>query len=598
MRAVSGRIVRIGGASGAWGDSGVGPVQLVHRAAVDYLSFDYLAELTMSLLVRARAKDPAAGWATDFVEGAMRSVLPEIVRRGIRVVSNAGGINPRACAAALRRLAEEAGLPLRIAVVEGDDVRPWLEQHGTGVREMATGAPLPGSIMSANAYLGALPVATALARGADVVITGRCADSALPLAALIHEFGWRAEDWDRLAAGSLVGHLLECGPQGCGGLHTDWERVERWDDIGYPIAECSADGSFVITKPAGTGGLVEPATVAEQMLYEIGDPSAYVLPDVVCDVTQVTMAQDGADRVRVSGVRGRPRTDRYKASVTWQDGWRGVASLTVIGIDAARKAERTAEALLARTRRLLAEAGLPDFRRSHCEVIGAEWIYGPHSRARGAREVSLRLVVDHAERAAIALFAKEIGAAGISWAPGTTGIGGRPKPVPIVRLFSCLVPKSALPITVDVDGETRPVEVPLGGESGTPAPLTLSESPDDAAAPPGPSVELPLIRIAFARSGDKGDSANIGVIARAPGLVPVLRAQLTAQRVARYFGHLVKGTVSRYEVPGIGGFNFVLTRALDDGGMASPRIDPLAKGFAQMLLDLPIRVPAALAPAE
>jgi hypothetical protein len=262
------------------------------------------------------------------------------------------------------------------------------------------------------------------------------------------------------------------------------------------------------------------------------------------------------------------------------------------------KIARKREGLSSHLEGLLAEVGLPDFRRSHCEVIGAEWIYGPHSRARGAREVSLRLVVDHAERAAIALFAKEIGAAGISWAPGTTGIGGRPKPVPIVRLFSCLVPKSALPITVDVDGETRPVEVPLGGESGTPAPLTLSESPDDAAAPPGPSVELPLIRIAFARSGDKGDSANIGVIARAPGLVPVLRAQLTAQRVARYFGHLVKGTVSRYEVPGIGGFNFVLTRALDDGGMASPRIDPLAKGFAQMLLDLPIRVPAALAPAE
>ncbi|HVV94246.1 MAG TPA: acyclic terpene utilization AtuA family protein [Hyphomicrobiales bacterium] len=591
---MSGRIVRIGGASGAWGDSVAGPIQLVRRAAVDYLSFDYLAEVTMSILARAWAKDPAAGWATDFVDGAMREIVGDVARRGIRVLSNAGGINPRGCADALRRLAEEAGVTLRIAVVEGDDVRPWLEQHRDAVREMTTGAPLPSRVLSANAYLGALPIAAALDRGADVVITGRCVDSALPLAALIHEFGWRADDWDRLAAGSLVGHLLECGPQGVGGLHTDWERVERWDDIGYPIAECRADGSFVVTKPDGTGGLVEPATVAEQMLYEIGDPSAYVLPDVVCDFTQVTMAQDGPHRVGVGGVRGRPRTDRYKVSVTHQDGWRGVGALAVIGIDAARKAERTAEALLARARQRLEAAGLDGFRRTHVEVLGAESIYGPHSRARPAREVSLRVVVEHREREAIELFGREIGAAGISWAPGTTGIAGRPKPTPIIRLFSCLIPKDAVPPTVTLDGTARPVAVPTDGEAGVPAPLTRSDGGGEVVDDGVASMEVPLIRLAFARSGDKGDSANIGVIAREPRFVPILRRALTAARVAAYFAHLVKGEVARYEVPGIGGFNFVLDQALGDGGMASPRIDPLAKGFAQMLLDLPIRVPREL----
>ena len=578
------RILRIGGASGAWGDSIEGPIQLARSGRLDVMSFDYLAEVTMSLLAKARAKDSSAGWVTDFVDGAMRAILPEVARQGLRVVSNAGGLNPAGCAEALRALCKEMNVPLRIAVVEGDDVLARIEA-------IATTTPAAG-LVSANAYLGAFPIAQALDAGAQVVITGRCVDSALPLAACIHAFGWRPEDWDRLAAGSLAGHLLECGPQGSGGLHTDWEKVERWEDIGYPIAECREDGHFVMTKTEGTGGLVTPAVIAEQMLYEVGDPSAYVLPDVVCDFTNVTLEQDGPDRVQVSNVRGRPRTSAYKVSATYQQGWRGAATLTIIGIDAARKAERTAAAIVARSRRRLQEATLPDFDRVHVETLGAESIYGPYSRARASREVVMRLVVEHARREAIELFSREIGAAGVSWAPGTTGMAGRPKATPIVRLQSLYVPKGAVPVTITYEDKRIVADVATSGIDDPPPPLMRTAPRKlemrDAAI-------VPLIRLAYARSGDKGDTANIGVIARDPRFLPYVDAALTEERVRDYFAHLVKGEVTRFAVPGVNGFNFLMTEALDGGGMASPRIDPLAKAMAQMLLDLEVPIPADLA---
>jgi len=587
-------MIRIGGACGFWGDSSVAVPQLVRRADVDYLVFDYLAELTMSILSAARAKDPAAGWATDFVEIALAGMLPEIAARGIRLLSNAGGINPRACAAALEKAAAGAGVSLRIAIVEGDEVRAKLPHD----------AVLPAPLISANAYLGALPVAAALERGAQVVITGRCVDSALALGALIHEFGWLPEDWDKLAAGSLAGHILECGAQGSGGLFTDWERVERWDDIGYPIAECDPDGTFVITKAAGTGGLVEPASVAEQMLYEIGDPAAYVLPDVVCDFTDVTMTAAGDQRVRVAGARGRPRTDAYKVAGTYVDGFRCTGSLVIIGIDAARKAQRTADAILTRTRRILAERGFADYAATNVEVIGAEHAYGPHARTAVSREVTMRVTVDHPDRRALEIFAREIAPAGTSWSPGTTGAGaGRPKVTPVVKFASLLMPKRDVEVSVELDGSRTIVDVPPGGVSaatyesgvseadGAEFACVASEPTAMAALPESPSAEVvPLVELAWARSGDKGDRANIGIIARKPEYVVTIREQVTAARVAAYFAHVAHGPVRRYELPGIDAFNFTLEGALGGGGMASMRVDPLGKSMAQMLLDLPIVV--------
>jgi hypothetical protein len=448
--------------------------------------------------------------------------------------------------------------------------------------------------------LGALPIAAALAAGADVVITGRCADSALALGILMHEFGWKSDDYDRLAAGSLAGHLLECGAQGAGGLHTDWQKVPDWENIGYPIAECRADGSFILTKPAHTGGLVIPGAVAEQVLYEVGDPAAYVLPDVVADFSSVTLAQVGADCVLVTGAGGRAPTREYKVSATYQDGYRAVASVSIVGPDAVPKAERTAQALIGRARLTFREQGLPDFTATHVEVLGAEASYGPGSRARHTREVVLRVVVTHQDAKCLELFARELGSAGISFAPGTTGIfGGRPKPAALIKLFTFFVDKT-LPESpralLGTDNREIRIDLPPGAsrtiESARMVPRDAhldSDATDDNA---GDTLEVPLGRLALARSGDKGDTANIAVIARDPAYVPTLRRELTAERVLKHLAHLVAGPVQRFEAPGLNAFNFLLQRALGGGGMASLRIDPQGKAYAPMALEMPISVPS------
>src|SRR5450432_330490 len=590
---MSERLVRIGGASGAWGDSPRAIPQLL-RAKVDYLMMDYLAEVTMSLLARARMKDPAAGFPLDFVDYLHES-LPEIAQRNIRIVSNAGGVNPRACKAALQAICAELGISLLIAVVEGDDVLPITENlRAQNIREAISGARLPPQLLTANAYLGALPIMTALDNGADIVITGRCADSALALGILMHEFQWSPKDYDRLAAGSLVGHLLECGPQSTGGLYTDWETVPDWHNIGYPIAECAADGTFVLTKPDDTGGLVTPGTVAEQTLYEIGDPQAYVLPDVVADFSNVQLTQVGSNRVLVTGARGRAPTRSYKVSATYQDGYRAVATVAIVGMDAARKARRTAEALLARARMTFDERGIADFTSTHIEELGADAAYGIDTGASATREVLLRLVVLHQDRKAIDLFARELGSVGISFAPGTTGIySGRPKAVPLIRLYTFFVEKTAVAAPrVLLDHQTIVVDIPGGDAVNSPS--TEPRCPAATEMPEGPTIKIPLIRLAHARSGDKGDSSNIAIIARDPIFVPILRRELTAERMATEFRLLAGGPVHRYEAPGLHAFNFVIENALGGGGMASSRIDPQGKAFGQMALEMMIRAPVAL----
>lgn len=582
--------VRIGGASGFWGDSSVGAPQLVARGNVDYLVFDYLAELTMSILASARAKDAGLGYATDFVTVTMKAILRDVAVKGIRVISNAGGVNPHACAQALSALAREQGLDLRVAVVEGDDVMPLIDGLRDETRELQSGAPMPPKLLTANAYLGALPIKQALDAGAQIVVTGRCVDSAVTLGALMHEFGWRDDDWDRLAQGSLAGHIIECGCQATGGLHTDWEQVPDWPHIGYPVIECGDDGTFVVTKPEGTGGLVNFATVAEQMLYEIGDPRRYLLPDVTCDFSRVTMTEAGEHRVRVTGARGLAPGPQYKVSATYMDGFRCTGQLTIVGIDAARKARRTGEAILERTRELLAQQGLADYTRTNIEVLGSELAnFGPHARHADVREAVLRVGVMHPQRAALEIFAREIAPAGTSWSPGTTGADGRPKPVPAIKQYAFLIDKARLRPRVAIGDEVRDVRVPIG-QAEVPAPD--DEHFGDAATPARETVEVPLVRVAWARSGDKGDISNIGVIARRAEWLPLLRAQLTQERVREWLGHLVKGNVSRYDLPGIHAMNFVCTQALDGGGMASLHNDPLGKGMAQILLTMPVRVPA------
>ena len=572
----------------------VGAPQLVNSGLIDYLVFDYLAETTMAILAAARARKPEMGYATDFVDVAMKTVLPEVMRRGIKVVANAGGINPKACAAALRALAESQGLQPRIAVVEGDDVSSLMSQlRSLKSKDMFTGDPLPENVLSASAYLGALPVARALYAGADIVITGRCVDSATTLGPLIHEFGWSPVDYDRLAGGSLAGHIIECGCQATGGLHTDWQDVPDWPHIGYPIVDCIEDGSFVVSKPPRTGGVVLRAAVAEQLVYEIGDPGAYMLPDVCCDFRNVVIEQIGPEQVRVSGARGRVPSPSYKVSATSMVGYRCAGSMVIVGIDAAAKARRTGEAIITRTRELLQNAGHKDFSSARVELLGAEALYGPHSRAETAREVMVRVVVDHPSSAALEIFSREIAPSGTSWAPGTTSPGGgRPSASPLIKPFAFLLEKSALTLSFTMDGHKQTVSVPLIQGDSTDHETTVPVAWLDTDEP---QIEVPFIRLAWARSGDKGNISNIGVIARRAEWLPLIWSRVTPEVVHGYFAHLVKGRVERFHLPGISAINYLLHEALDGGGPSSTRIDPLGKGMGQMLLDLPVWVPRSLA---
>ncbi|MDE2363843.1 MAG: DUF1446 domain-containing protein [Hyphomicrobiales bacterium] len=591
--------VRIGGAGGFLGDSSVAAPQLIAGGDLDYLILDYLAEATMSVLGRVRVKKPDEGYARDFTDWVWKDNLAEIKAGRVKIVTNAGGVNPRACRARMEQLAAEAGLSFRIAVVEGDDLIARVPEFSART-EMFSGAPFPEakSVLSANAYLGGFPIARALAEGADVVITGRVVDSALTLGPLIHEFGWTSDDVDQLAAGSLAGHVIECGAQATGGLFTDWEEVPDWAHIGYPILECAADGEFVVTKPKGTGGLVSPAVVAEQILYEIGDPQAYALPDVVCDFSQTRVEGVGEQRVKVTGVKGYAPSGKYKVSVTHTDGWRCIAAMPVVGRDAARKAQRQAEAVLTRVDEMLRARNLGPFRATRIEIIGAEASYGAQARDIAPREVVARVGVEHDNRKAMDVFMREFDAPTTSMSVGTTGwFGGRPAISPVARVFSFLIDRAQVKAGVSIGDRRIDAQEDASPEPFDPARLVRPAIAADAPAP-GDMVARPLIDVAWARSGDKGDAFNVGVIARDPKFLPYIRAALTEDRLLAFFAHEFEGganpAVLRYELPGLNALNFHCLDALGGGQFASLRLDPLAKGKAQQLLDMEIEVPAAL----
>ncbi len=591
------KTIRVGGASGFWGDAAMATPQLLAAGGLDYIVYDYLAEITMSIMARARAEKPDAGYATDFVSPALKPNLAEIARQKVKIIANAGGVNPQACAAAVRALIAERGLGLKVAFVTGDDLlaqKTDFVQHKTVEMFSHEAFPDPSKILSINAYLGAFPIARALDDGADIVITGRCVDSAVTLAACIHEFGWTAEDLDKLAGGSLAGHIIECGPQATGGNFTDWESViDHLDEIGYPIVEIASGGDFVCTKPERTGGVVNVGTVSEQMLYEIGDPRAYMLPDVVCDFSQVKIGQERIDRVHVSGAKGRPAPDSYKVCATYVDGFRGGLTMTFYGIDASRKAERFAGVVIKRARHTLRSLNLPDFTETSTEVLGVESQYGKARRIEVAREVVVKIAVKHPDAIGIGILLKETTGLGLATPPGLSGfVGGRPKPMPVARLFSFVVPKSDVNIAIESDGR-KVVFADAPGSPFNAAALPLPEAPQ--AGVTEAIVDVPLVALAWARSGDKGDNANIGVIARRPEYFPYICRSLTVDVVADRFAHFLKGGVERYLLPGAHALNFLLHEVLGGGGVASLRNDPQGKGYAQLLLEVPIEVPAALA---
>ena len=595
------KTITIGGASGFWGDAALATPQLLRCERLDYIVYDYLAEITMSIMARARSADDSKGYATDFISAVLAQNLEDIARQGVKVIANAGGVNPTACAEAARALIAERGLDLKVATVEGDDLMAQRESFAaSGAQEMFSGDafPDPGKIASINAYLGAFPIARALDMGADIVITGRCVDSAVTLGCCIHAFGWQREDYDQLAQGSLAGHLLECGTQATGGNFTDWESVvESLPNAGYPIAEIDAEGKVIITKPEDTGGIVSVGTVAEQMLYGIGDPQAYLLPDVACDFSAVELSQAGDDRVQVEGARGHGAPAGYKVSATFADGFRAGHVWTMYGRDADAKAERLAEAIFGRASAILEQAGLPDFTETSYEVIGSESHYGIARQVGSVREVDVKVAVKHPSPKGIGVFLKEMVGMALTAPPGLTGFAGaRAKPSPVVRLFSMIVPKDQVQITVACEGErvacSDSVNAAFEPDGVTHHQLT-------EASVEGDSVTVPLEALAWGRSGDKGNKANIGIIARHADFLPYIAAQITVQRVTELFRHFLvpdqAEPVERFYMPGPAAVNFLLHEVLGGGGIASLRVDPQGKGYAQVLLAETVQLPRPLA---
>ena len=586
--------IRIGGASGYWGESMMATPQLLQVEGMDYLVYDFLAEITMSILARARAAKPEMGYATDFISGVLKPNLREIAERQVKILTNAGGVNPEACGAAARALIKEAGLDLKVAVVSGDDLLDRAEEFAA-MQDMFSGAdcPDPASLASVNAYLGGFPVAAALDGGADIVITGRSVDSAVTLGACIHAFGWQPQDLDKLAGGSLAGHIIECGPQASGGNFTDWQLSGDIADIGYPFIDIDADGVFDVMKPEGTSGVVNVGTVSEQMLYEIGDPQAYLLPDVTCDFSEVTIEQVGDNKVRVANAKGHTPPTQYKVCATYADGFRAGTLMSFVGLEAAAKAKHFAEAAFARARNVLRQHNLPDYSETSVEVIGDDSQFGAATSNPMAREVVLKIAAKHETQAGAGALLKEISGLGLATPAGLSIFAGsRAKPSPVVRLFSFLLAKDAVSIAIDVDGKQQEFSETKVAVDAAPA------TPHQPAAPSAAGeVEVPLVKLAWGRSGDKGNKANIGIIARNAAYMPYIWAALDEDAIRQRFDHFIgdNPALARFYLPGSHAMNILIEDALGGGGVASLRNDPQGKAYAQVLLDHKVLIPASLA---
>ncbi len=587
------RIV-IANCGGFWGDDPTAARRQVEGGPIDYLVMDYLAEVTMAILQKQKQKDSARGFAADFLT-QLRDVLLACVEKDITIISNAGGVNPLACRDAVEKLAVELGVAdkVKVGVVLGDDIFDDLDALAAAdepLAHMDTGEPLASvrdKVLSANVYLGAAPVVKALEMGANIVIAGRITDTAVTLAPMMHEFGWAPDDWDKIAAGVVAGHIVECGTQCTGGNFTDWQLVPSFHRMGYPLVEANDDATFTVTKHPLTGGLVTVDTVSEQLLYEMGAP-AYISPDVTARFDSIQLKQDGPDRVNVSGIKGGPAPEKLKVSLSFTQGYRAFGRLMVSGPDALAKADAVADSFWD-------SAGGKDlYAAALTQRIGYDSCHPPLDE-RDPNEVLLQFAVrDHTADNINAHFAPQLVPRVLGTVPGITYLAdqGRPRASSVVGYWPALMSRAPLSVRAVLGNEE--VEIPHPDLTGTTA-IEFEPEPVAAEALPGEETRtVKLAELCLARSGDKGDTCNVGVIARGPRIYNWLREHLTTEFVKARFAGVCHGEVERFEVPNLLAFNFLLHESLGGGGTLSLLLDAQGKTYAQHLLAAEVEADVAL----
>ncbi len=593
-------IIRIGNAGGFWGDDPDVLMRQVQGGALDYVTMDYLAEITMSILQKQRKSTATmgaeGGYVYDFI-GHFMEAAPLLKEKGVKVITNAGGINPFACASKLDEELKKAGLDFRIGIIEGDDIYNKVMNRtfeGEKFTNMETGESfekIKDRLESANVYLGVAPIVDLLQQGADVIIAGRVTDTSLVMAPAIFEHGWALTDWDKIAASLVAGHILECGAQASGGNFTDWRDVKKWENFGYPIAEIHADGSFVVTKHAGTGGLINVNVVKEQLVYEMGDPQNYISPDVVVDFTTIKLSADGKDRVRVEGAKGHPPTPFLKVSMAYRNGFTASGAIIVSDADSREKAEVLDNTFWKRL-------GI-SFEKRNTSLIGLNSCHGDLAKRGEANEILLRFAVYDQDKSKIEKFSSKIASLILSGPQGIAVTSGRPRVRSVVSYWPCLIDKKNIAVKTRLlhDGNEKIVHVITGHETESSINAPIAQ---ESGKIPFRSWEFPygkrvkIEELCLARSGDKGDTANIGLIARNRYIYEFIRTHFTASFIKYVFKSFCKGKVIRYELDNLQALNFLLEESLDGGGTQSLMVDAQGKTFASALLNYKVEIPADL----
>lgn len=586
--------IRIGNAGGFWGDDLDAFNRQLTGGDLDYISMDFLAEITMSILTGQRMKNPDLGFVPDFVD-QINENAQLIKSKKVKIISNAGGINPFACAQKIAESLLEQNIDLKIAVVEGDNIVTRITdliRQGVSFENMETGKKfkeIQDKVISANVYLGVLPIVEALKHEADIIICGRVTDTSISLAPMIYEFGWKLNDWNKLASGTIAAHIIECGAQSSGGNFTDWLKVHNWSNFGYPIIEMNKDSSFFVTKHKNTGGLVSVETVKEQLVYEMGNPEQYISPDVIADFTSISIKEDSANKVFIQGIKGYPSTSYLKISMTYKDGLKAGSSIIISGPDAIKKADKFSEILQTRID--------SDFEKFSSQLIGLNSCHRNLIEKNHANEVLLRFSVYDSDIKKIDKFSKAIAPLILSGPPGVAVTGGRPRAQAVLTYWPALINKKFITAKVQIinNMQEKLYEENLPTITGFEEELlnsekkeeTISVNPEDIVD----SIDVKIGTICLARSGDKGNTANIGVIARSQEIYNFIKHTLTESYIKQMFSAFCFGKVSRYEMDNLLALNFLLEDSLDGGGTKSLMIDAQGKTFAQALLNQKIEIP-------